>query len=53
MFFCSIKGMNRLVSKEMSNIYSRVTIEKTDVLNISIFKVDIAEFSKLLLQLKN
>ena len=28
MFFSSIKGMNRLISKEMSNIYLKLTIEK-------------------------
>ena len=28
MFFSSIKGINRLISKGMSNIYVKVTIEK-------------------------
>ena len=28
MFFSSIKGINKLISKEMSNIYLKVTIEK-------------------------
>ena len=28
MFFSSIKGTNRLISKEMSNTYLKVTIEK-------------------------
>ena len=28
MFFSSIKGINRLISKGMSNIYLKVTIEK-------------------------
>ena len=28
MFFSSIKGINRLISKEMSNIYLKVTTEK-------------------------
>ena len=28
MFFSSIKGINRLISKGMSNIYLQVTIEK-------------------------
>ena len=28
MFFSSIKGINRLISKEISNIYSKATIEK-------------------------
>ena len=28
MFFRSVKGINRLVSKGMSNIYLKVTIEK-------------------------
>ena len=28
MFFRSIKGINRLISKEMSNIYLKVTTEK-------------------------
>ena len=44
MFFSSIKeinrllkGINRLLSKGMPNIYLKVTIEKTDVLKTSIF----------------
>ena len=28
MFFGSIKGINRLISKEISNIYIKVTIQK-------------------------
>ena len=28
MFFSSIKGINRLISKGMSNIYLKVTIQK-------------------------
>ena len=28
MFFSSIKGVNRLISKGMSNVYLKVTIEK-------------------------
>ena len=28
MFFSSIKGINRLISKGMSNVYLKVTIEK-------------------------
>ena len=35
----SIKEINRLISKGMSNIYLKVAIEKTDVLKISIFQV--------------
>ena len=29
-FFNSVKGINRTVSKGMSNIYSKVTIEKAE-----------------------
>ena len=28
MFFSSMKGTNRLISKEMSNIYLKATVEK-------------------------
>ena len=37
MFFSLIKEMNRLISKRMSNIYLKVTNEKTDILKTSIF----------------
>ena len=37
MFFNSIKEKNRLLSKGMSNIYLKVTVEKNCVLKISIF----------------
>ena len=38
MFLSSIKGINRLISKRMSNIYSKVIIEKkTDFLKASVF----------------
>ena len=37
MLFSSVKGINRLISKGMSNIYLEVDIEKTDIFKISIF----------------
>ena len=69
MFFSSIKGINRLISKGMSNIYVKVTIEKNwhsrnfDFLRSKNFSLgqfwgalthaNITEFSNFLLQLKN
>ena len=37
MFFRSIKETNRLISKGMSNNYLKVTIEKNEILKISVF----------------
>ena len=37
MFFSSIKGINRLISKEMSPIYLKITIRKNDFLKTLIF----------------
>ena len=34
---CSVKEKDRFISKGMSNIYSKITIEKTDVHKTSIF----------------
>ena len=69
MFFTSIKEINRLISKGMSNIYLKVTIEKNwrsrnfdfvSLKNVSPGQflgapthADIIEFSKFLLPLKN
>ena len=39
MFFSSIKGMNRLISKGMSNIYWKVTIKKNGLSQNSILYV--------------
>ena len=69
MLFSSIKDINRLISKGMSNIYLKVTIEKkwhtpnfdflslNSCLHVSFWgaptNVDIIEFSNFLLQIKN
>ena len=69
MFFSSIKEINRLISKGMSNIYLKVTIEKNwrsrnfdfvSSKNVSPGQflgapthADITEFSNFLLPLKN
>ena len=52
MFFSSIKEINRLISKEILNIYLEVTIEKNWRSLTSIF-IDIIEFENFLLQLKS
>ena len=64
MFFSSIKGINILISKGMSNTYLKVTIEKNwrsqnfDFLSLKNLSpgapthTDIIEFSNFLLQLK-
>ena len=60
MFFSSIKEINRSISKGMSNIYLKVTIEKKvtySKLPFSKFKRFVSklitEYSNFLLQLKN
>ena len=69
MFFSSIKEINRLISKGMSNVYSKVTIEKNwlyqnfNFLSLRVYlqvsfwgaaaHAGITEFSSFLLQLKN
>ena len=42
MFLSSIKGINRLISKRMSNIYSKVTIEK----KLTFSKLQFSKFKK-------
>ena len=37
--FNSVKGINRTVSKGMSNIYSKVTIEKTENVDFLSLKI--------------
>ena len=55
MLFSSIKEINRLISKGMSNIYLKVAIEKKlTFLNFDFpVHVDITGFYNFLLQIKN
>ena len=69
MFVNSIKGINRLISKGMTNIYLKVLIEEIDVLRTYVFEVQkfclqvrfwraqthsyFTELENLLLQLKS
>ena len=62
MFFSPSKGKNSLISKGMSKIYLKVTLEKNwstqnfnfwSLKSLSTTHGDITEFSNFLLQLKN
>ena len=44
MFFSSVKGKNRLISKGMSNIYFKVTIEE----KLTFSKLRISKFKKFI-----
>ena len=44
MFFSSVKGKNRLISKGMSNIYFKVTIEE----KLTFSKLGISKFKKFI-----